>query len=182
MKCPSCGTQNLDDEIFCTECGADMVRAVRMKAPKVKCPKCGELNIPGESSCEKCRSRLPTSFVICPDCARENLKSERWCVFCDAKLEAEVLRTPEPEAPTEAPAVAPAAAKVDRVLCPKCSVPMEPGYLIVRSNGYAVRWSSEPDNFWGTVGVPVLAGDLWKPTISMQGFRCSTCRVVTVRY
>ena len=177
MKCPKCGVKNPEHEVFCLECGTDMAGFVRKTAPRVKCSKCGESNPPGESSCRKCFARLEPSFVLCPDCARENLVSSRWCVFCDAELPcAEPVAAPaleQPKAPEE---------KKQAIMCPKCGTPMEHGYMLVRTGGYSIRWSSEPDNFLGTMGVPIVGGDFWSGKLSMQGFRCRSCRVVTLRY
>lgn len=175
MNCPKCGARNRDDEVFCAKCGIDMAGFVRRTAPLVRCPKCGESNPPDESSCKKCFARLEPSFVMCPECARENLRSSRWCVFCNAKLPwAKPVEAPEPPKVVEE--------KASPVLCPKCGAPMEPGFMLVVTRGSAVRWSSEPDNFWGTVGVPIVEGDIWTGRLSMEGFRCRPCRVVSLRY
>jgi hypothetical protein len=76
-KCPSCGTENLEQEFFCGTCGADIsavtpfdpthtVTEARKQLPtreQKKCPKCGEENEPYAFVCGKpgCGERLDNS-------------------------------------------------------------------------------------------------------------------------
>jgi predicted RNA-binding Zn-ribbon protein involved in translation (DUF1610 family) len=176
MKCPNCGFRNPDDESFCQACGADISRQPADRIPPVACPKCGELNLPEAANCRKCRASLVPAFVTCPSCARQNPTGGSRCLFCGSEL-------PEEEMPARPePLVLPAKAVREEITCPKCGGIMQPGFMLIQTAGRPVKWGEGPDNFWGTVGLPIVEGDLWTGRLSMQGYRCSTCRVLTIRY
>lgn len=84
IKCPQCGTENLDGALFCDECGASLVEtsaqppeaapagpaspeAVPEAAPSeaappvagaIECPSCGHKNPPDALFCENCGTKL----------------------------------------------------------------------------------------------------------------------------
>ncbi len=49
MKCPSCQTENPDDNLFCRKCGAKF---------SVSCPKCGAEILSEDTFCGKCGQKL----------------------------------------------------------------------------------------------------------------------------
>ena len=49
MKCPKCQFENLDDSVFCGDCGAPLL---------VSCPSCGSAPPPGYKFCNKCGQDL----------------------------------------------------------------------------------------------------------------------------
>ena len=46
-KCPSCGTEQNDDNLFCTECGKELPKSV-------VCPHCGASVNEGDAFCTRC--------------------------------------------------------------------------------------------------------------------------------
>ena len=49
MQCPKCQFENLDDSLFCGDCGAPLL---------VSCPGCGSTPPPGYKFCNKCGHNL----------------------------------------------------------------------------------------------------------------------------
>ena len=123
----------------------------------------------------------------CPNCGFNNRDDDSFCQSCGADLIASMKPLAPVEEPPERPppVLEPPRGQTEEstgVRCPKCGKPMEPGFMLVRTEGRPVRWSQGPDNFWGTVGYPIVEGDIWTGKLSMQGFICSSCRVVTLRF
>ena len=52
MACPKCQTENPEENIFCRECGAKLLKA---------CPQCGAEVLPGDKFCGKCGHDLKKS-------------------------------------------------------------------------------------------------------------------------
>ena len=57
MKCPKCGSDNIDKAKFCNECGQNL---------ELKCPRCGVTNPPGSNFCNDCGHDLTQSFAAFP--------------------------------------------------------------------------------------------------------------------
>lgn len=123
----------------------------------------------------------------CPKCGFNNRDDDSFCQSCGADLMVPMKPVAPATVPAERTAPVPERPRVPaeeatEVRCPKCGTPMEPGFMLVRTEGRPVRWSTGPDNFWGTVGFPIVEGDIWSGKLSMQGFMCKKCRVVTLRF
>jgi uncharacterized OB-fold protein len=87
IKCPQCGTENLEGALFCDECGASLsdvgVEAEKAEATPV------EVEQPQE---------LPQVAVgkACPSCGHINPEDARFCENCGSALEEEIKVTPPP--------------------------------------------------------------------------------------
>ncbi|PKO02657.1 MAG: hypothetical protein CVU43_06745 [Chloroflexi bacterium HGW-Chloroflexi-5] len=57
MNCPNCGTPNLDENDFCTQCGQNL-------RSRTFCPKCGKENPSENSYCAKCGTNLLANGVV----------------------------------------------------------------------------------------------------------------------
>ncbi len=101
IKCPQCGTENLDGALFCDECGASLSEVAaapaETAAPEAAHP-------PAEVSAP---AQVPAvaGALKCPSCGHENPPDARFCENCGAPLTAPA-GVPLP-APTEVPSVAP---------------------------------------------------------------------------
>ncbi len=54
MKCNNCGSENSNDNKFCTECGTELKAA----SESIYCPKCGAENSKDSNFCVNCGSRI----------------------------------------------------------------------------------------------------------------------------
>ncbi|MBC7249705.1 MAG: zinc ribbon domain-containing protein [Anaerolineae bacterium] len=122
IYCPKCGTANLEDSKFCTQCGT----ALEPETGR-RCPMCGALNPPGNVFCDECQARLV------PVVARPTGPLEMPAPFKGLSLPTKPLEEPEAEAPAPQPEVPeptpepePAPAPVERELAED----EEPDWLI----------------------------------------------------
>ncbi len=104
MNCPKCQSGNLDDSVFCEECGAALEAA---------CPSCGAGNRPAAKFCRKCRAPLVARAAAAPTprqtakhladrilASRSALEGERKQVtvlFADVKGSMELAEQLDPE-------------------------------------------------------------------------------------
>lgn len=122
VKCPQCGTENLDGALFCDECGASLTEATAAPeaastmeaAPPAEAPKAPPAEAPATPEAAPAVAALK-----CPSCGHENPPDARFCESCGAALtvpastEAPPVEAPPVEVPPVAPPVAaPAAALV----------------------------------------------------------------------
>ncbi len=99
IYCSKCGTANLEDSKFCTQCGA-----VLEPEKGRRCPMCGALNPPGNVFCDECQARLV------PVVARPTGPLEMPAPFKGLSLPTKPLEEPEegvPSPPPEVPEPAP---------------------------------------------------------------------------
>ncbi len=105
IKCPQCGTENLDGALFCDECGASLteVTGVQPSEPAEAAP--AEV-APAEAAPAEAVPPV-VGALKCPSCGHENPPDARYCENCGAALTAPAgAPTPTPT-PIEAPPVAP---------------------------------------------------------------------------
>ncbi|MFN3423034.1 MAG: zinc-ribbon domain-containing protein, partial [Armatimonadota bacterium] len=110
IKCPQCGTENLDGALFCDECGASLTE-VTSAQPEVSEEVQPEELVPTEVAQPEAAPAEVAPPVVgalkCPSCGHENPPDARFCENCGADLTALAgAPTPTP-APVEAPPVAP---------------------------------------------------------------------------
>lgn len=104
IKCPQCGTENLDGALFCDECGASLteVTGVQPSEPAEAAP--AEV-APAEAAPAEAVPPV-VGALKCPSCGHENPPDARFCENCGAALTAPAgAPTPTPT-PIEAPPVA----------------------------------------------------------------------------
>ncbi len=175
MKCPECGSDNLDDQLNCMNCGANMKTPLnndnRIDFP---CPFCGTMNYDTATECKSCHNEIRSPYVYCPACGTRNLAaSDRVCRNCEFPLPVRVepsksQMTPLPES----------------LSCPNCGRPMDKGFVIAPDKGsfHGVRWSEAKDPLWPYAGVPIALGDQVLPNINIPAFRCPSCKLVLLKY
>ncbi len=99
IKCPQCGTENLDGALFCDECGASLseVAAAPAEAPAEG---------PAEAAPEVAAPEAAPPMVgalKCPSCGHENPPDARFCESCGAAISAPAGAPTPAEAPPVAP-------------------------------------------------------------------------------
>ncbi len=93
VKCPQCGTENLEGALFCDECGASLAQPSEPSDVLEGTPPATPAEAPAPPA---------VGVVKCPSCQHENPADARFCENCGAAL--------APAAPV--PEVAPVAALV----------------------------------------------------------------------
>ena len=107
MFCPRCGTANLDDSVFCTECGTNL---------EARCSACGADNPPASHFCRKCGeaiaesparpvARTPAAYtprhltekILTSRSAMEGERKRVTVLFADVKGSVELARSVDPE-------------------------------------------------------------------------------------
>ncbi|MFA0733244.1 MAG: hypothetical protein LKKZDAJK_001686 [Candidatus Fervidibacter sp.] len=74
VKCPHCGTENLDGALFCDECGASLTPTAAAEPSAAPAP------TPSAPA-------APSAGVVkCPSCQHENPADARFCENCGATL------------------------------------------------------------------------------------------------
>lgn len=104
IKCPQCGTENLDGALFCDECGASLTEVAAQPeeaAPSEAAP----VEAPAEAPAEVAPPVV--GALKCPTCGHENPPDARFCENCGATLTAPASAPTPTPAPAEAPPVAP---------------------------------------------------------------------------
>ena len=182
MRCPKCGYRNRDDEIFCANCGVEIKIYEREISEQLPCPKCGAMNRIGSSSCSSCGTRLDSDYSLCPKCGTRNPASERQCRNCKADL---TKPAPRPVSPAPAAPRAGLQQGAPALRCPRCSGPMERGFMLAPNAGMlsGVRWDTTGGrDFWGLKGVVLVESTAFSRSIQVPGFRCPSCRVLVLSY
>lgn len=112
VKCPQCGTENLEGALFCDECGASLTEAVA--APMEVLPTvpaeapAAPVEAPEEIAAPTEAPAPAVAGLKCPTCGHENPIDARFCESCGAALAIPAPEAPPVEAPpVEAPPVAP---------------------------------------------------------------------------
>ena len=174
LKCPECGSDNLDDQISCLNCGADMKPLTNDDRIDFPCPFCGTMNYDTATECKSCHNEIRTPYRYCPACGTRNLTSDRVCRNCEFPLPVRM----EPQAPPGAPPLP------DSLSCPNCGKPMDKGFVIAPDKGsfHGVRWSGSEDALWPYAGVSVKLGDKVPANMNVPAFRCPTCKLVVMKY
>ncbi|MCS7223670.1 MAG: zinc ribbon domain-containing protein [Armatimonadetes bacterium] len=67
VKCPQCGTENLDGAFYCDECGASLQEAVPTEGP-APVPEEAPSPAPGEKRCPSCGHGNPADAQFCENC------------------------------------------------------------------------------------------------------------------
>jgi len=82
MKCPVCGTQNIDGAVFCKQCGS--------KLRKSECPRCKAAVEPDAHFCPMCGIRLLQRDEevgrTCQSCGSLNPAGTDYCKRCNQKI------------------------------------------------------------------------------------------------
>lgn len=113
VKCPHCGTENLDGALFCDECGASLTGAAP-SAPAAA-PEAPPAPPPAAPA-----APAATGTIQCPTCHHENPPEARFCENCGAAL-----------APAGAPATAAPASAAPEVAAP----PAPAAVLVLADSG-----------------------------------------------
>lgn len=95
VKCPQCGTENLDGALFCDECGASLAQS--SVAEPSAAPEGTPPAAPAEASAPTPAAPPAVGVVKCPSCQHENPADARFCENCGAAL------APPPPVPEGAP-------------------------------------------------------------------------------
>lgn len=87
ITCPSCGSQNPEDQQFCGACGTKLPTETPEMAG---CPNCGAQNPPGQQFCGACGGRMSVGTVpqviTCPRCGVQNAPGQQFCGACGMRL------------------------------------------------------------------------------------------------
>ncbi len=106
IKCPQCGTENLDGALFCDECGASLTEVSAQPAEAAPAEAAPAEVAPAEVAPAEVAPPV-VGALKCPSCGHENPPDARFCENCGAALTAPAgAPTPAPS-PVEAPPVAP---------------------------------------------------------------------------
>ncbi|MCD8144041.1 MAG: zinc ribbon domain-containing protein [Oscillospiraceae bacterium] len=85
-KCPSCGTQNAEEDEWCVECEAP--RPKNNTPTEWTCPNCGRVLEWKRKFCNKCGPKFRRPEVKgpwkCPSCGTQNDADDDWCVECES--------------------------------------------------------------------------------------------------
>lgn len=98
VKCPHCGTENLDGALFCDECGASLAEA---PASQQGAGTAGQGTVDQRPSIPPPSAPTGGGTVQCPTCHHENPANARFCENCGGTLTA--ASVPPPEAVGAAP-------------------------------------------------------------------------------
>lgn len=88
-KCPHCGAELNDDNLFCTECGRELPKGV-------VCPHCGASVNEGDAFCTECGKRVdevPQATPLeptkpkCPHCGALMNEGDAFCMECGKKVD-----------------------------------------------------------------------------------------------
>jgi hypothetical protein len=99
VKCPQCGTENLDGALFCDECGASLAQPSVTESSAA--PAEASTAAPAEAPAPTPAVSPAVGVVECPSCHHENPADARFCENCGAAL------APAPPPPPPTPEVAP---------------------------------------------------------------------------
>ncbi len=100
IRCPQCGTENIDGALFCDECGAELSGVAVPQAPQV--PKEEQAAPQGVPSAEVEQVAVGK---VCQNCGHQNPQDASFCENCGAALpEAPAAEVAQP--PVAPPAVA----------------------------------------------------------------------------
>jgi predicted amidophosphoribosyltransferase len=121
-KCPFCGAELNDDNLFCTECGKELPKGI-------ECPHCGASVNEGDIFCTECGKRLDevpqatSSEPIkpkCPHCGAPMNEGDAFCMECGKKVdELQAEKADEVVATKECPHCG-ATMREDARFCPNC--------------------------------------------------------------
>ena len=177
MKCPKCGADNRDDDVYCGKCGAELRVGRSLSADErivFPCPYCGTENYDTATECKSCHREIQSPYMYCPVCGTRNLATDSKCKNCSFPLPIRIE-------PKEKPGTPPLP---ESLSCPNCGNQMEKG-LVVAPNDEAfrrVRWSTYDAPLWLYPGEPVKLGDLVVSNLNIPAFRCPTCKLVVMKY
>ncbi|MDW8028914.1 MAG: zinc ribbon domain-containing protein [Armatimonadota bacterium] len=105
IKCPQCGTENLDGALFCDECGASLSELTAQPSEVAHVESAPtEVAPPAEAAPSEIAPTV-VGAINCPSCGHENQPDARFCENCGAALTAPAS-VPTP-ASVEAPPVVP---------------------------------------------------------------------------
>lgn len=99
-NCPKCNRLNLEDNVFCTECGHDFhkedvdekdVEIVHDNSKKIYCSECCHVNV-GNNYCTECGHKLRKVIneeidkKYCQDCGCKVDKNAKYCTECGSRI------------------------------------------------------------------------------------------------
>lgn len=106
IKCPQCGTENLDGALFCDECGAQLTGVSAQPAEAAPTEVTPAEAAPPEAAPAEVAPPV-VGALKCPTCGHENPPDARFCENCGAALTAPASVPAPTPAPAEAPPVEP---------------------------------------------------------------------------
>lgn len=105
MICKKCNSENSDEALFCSKCGANLLNTcpncnynndinatycikcgkvlISNNSSDITCGSCGATNKANSKFCYKCGQKLTN---ICPKCNKENEINAEYCVMCGTSL------------------------------------------------------------------------------------------------
>ncbi len=174
VRCPKCGSDNLDEEIYCLRCGEELKPMGKDASNTFPCPYCGTENYDTVTECKSCHNQIQSPYVYCANCGRRNLASDRTCRECESPLPDRL----EAKAPGEGPVLA------ESLKCPNCGRTMDKGFVVApdKNSLHGVRWSENQDILWPYVGAPIKLGDQVAANMNVPAFRCPACKLVVMKY
>jgi len=150
MRCPACQAENLEDSLFCNDCGS------RIEAT---CPSCGAGNPPAARFCRKCgesaragapsAARVPRAYtpkhlaekILTSRAALEGERKQVTVLFADIKGSMELLEDLDPE-------------DARRLIDPALELMMD---AVHRYEGYVAQ--STGDGIFALFGAPIAHED-----------------------
>ena len=105
MKCSYCGHENLEGELYCSECGMKLEGVPSFElGPELKgvrCEHCGVINPKGASVCKGCTRPLVQKRVseptlrVCPHCGFDkNPVTAKFCMNCGGEMVPDTQQVP----------------------------------------------------------------------------------------
>lgn len=92
--CPSCGAKVDKNDLFCSECGAKIVRDKPNNTGKRICVSCGSPISPNALFCRECGAKQPQqpnngqpSVKICSHCGAEMPPDSIFCAVCGNRID-----------------------------------------------------------------------------------------------
>lgn len=101
IRCPQCGTENIDGSLFCDECGASLSEVSAEAQPA---PQPSEAEVKSETAAPA----EVTTGKACPACGHANPQDARFCESCGVSLPEEAPVAEQPAVGAQPPVAPPA--------------------------------------------------------------------------
>ena len=103
MKCATCGTDNLPEARYCSNCSVSLETQPRDAESVLNCTNCGKENLPSARFCAACGTAIEQlagrqpDQIYCTSCGTTNQASERSCANCGNSLRAPIPHDGDPK-------------------------------------------------------------------------------------